>query len=163
MYFIPIQNEGHDRTDAVLLLLLPQSHPAPAAATAMLLLLLPRYCHATAVLLQSALEGLGVETRVQTAIEMREVAEPYIRRRATSHLKAGRVVIFGAGTGNPFFTTDTAAALRAAEVRRERGRTLFAVSLCAAASVVWKLLFVGGRGGGHAPLLVACDVRSSAK
>lgn len=69
-----------------------------------------------ALVLQSALEGLGVETRVQTAIEMREVAEPYIRRRAISHLQAGRVVIFGAGTGNPFFTTDTAAALRAAEV-----------------------------------------------
>ncbi len=65
---------------------------------------------------QSALEKVGVETRVQTAIEMREVAEPYIRRRAISHLNAGRVVIFGAGTGNPFFTTDTAAALRAAEV-----------------------------------------------
>mmetsp|Transcript_22577 Transcript_22577/g.57358 ORF Transcript_22577/g.57358 Transcript_22577/m.57358 type:complete len:399 (-) Transcript_22577:1224-2420(-) len=72
-----------------------------------------------ALCLQSALEGLGVETRVQTAIEMREVAEPYIRRRAISHLKAGRVVIFGAGTGNPFFTTDTAAALRAAEMNAE--------------------------------------------
>lgn len=69
-----------------------------------------------ALQLQGALEGLGVDTRVQTAIEMREVAEPYIRRRAVSHLHAGRVVIFGAGTGNPFFTTDTAAALRAAEM-----------------------------------------------
>lgn len=68
---------------------------------------------------QSALEGLGVETRVQTAIEMRQVAEPYIRSRAIAHLQAGRVVIFGAGTGNPFFTTDTAAALRAAEVNAE--------------------------------------------
>ena len=69
-----------------------------------------------ALQLQGALEGLGVDTRVQTAIEMREVAEPYIRRRAVAHLNAGRVVIFGAGTGNPFFTTDTAAALRAAEM-----------------------------------------------
>lgn len=69
--------------------------------------------------LQAALEHLGVETRVQTAIEMRQVAEPYIRRRAVAHLNAGRVVIFGAGTGNPFFTTDTAAALRAAEVNAE--------------------------------------------
>jgi uridylate kinase len=80
-------------------------------------------CHT----LQGALEALGVETRVQTAIEMREVAEPYIRRRAMSHLKAGRVVIFGAGTGNPFFTTDTAAALRAAEVRLVDG--LIAIGL----------------------------------
>ncbi|KAJ9526039.1 hypothetical protein QJQ45_009467 [Haematococcus lacustris] len=69
-----------------------------------------------ALCLQSALEKAGVETRVQTAIEMREVAEPYIRRRAIRHLQEGRVVIFGAGTGNPFFTTDTAAALRAAEL-----------------------------------------------
>ncbi len=66
--------------------------------------------------LQSALDGLGVETRVQTAIDMQKVAEPYIRRRAVRHLERGRVVIFGAGTGNPFFTTDTAAALRAAEI-----------------------------------------------
>ncbi|KAL6781304.1 hypothetical protein ACKKBG_A10600 [Auxenochlorella protothecoides x Auxenochlorella symbiontica] len=69
-----------------------------------------------AVCLQSALEAEGVPTRVQTAIEMREIAEPYIRRRAMRHLERGRVVIFGAGTGNPFFTTDTAAALRAAEI-----------------------------------------------
>ncbi|GAB4821457.1 hypothetical protein N2152v2_008503 [Parachlorella kessleri] len=69
-----------------------------------------------AICLQSALERLGVETRVQTAIKMQEVAEPYIRRRAMRHLERGRVVIFGAGTGNPFFTTDTAAALRAAEI-----------------------------------------------
>eukprot|EP00798_Chlamydomonas_sp_ICE-L_P016557 gene16557-22786_t len=69
--------------------------------------------------LQAALEHLDVPTRVQTAIEMREVAEPYIRRRAVAHLNAGRVVIFGAGTGNPFFTTDTAAALRAAEINAE--------------------------------------------
>jgi uridylate kinase len=69
-----------------------------------------------AVCLQSALEAAGVATRVQTAIEMRQVAEPYIRRRAIRHLERGRVVIFGAGTGNPFFTTDTAAALRAAEI-----------------------------------------------
>ena len=60
-----------------------------------------------------------VPTRVQTAIEMREIAEPYIRRRAIRHLERGRVVIFGGGTGNPFFTTDTAAALRAAEIDAE--------------------------------------------
>ena len=66
--------------------------------------------------LQSALEELGAETRVQTAIEMREVAEPYIRRRALRHLEKGRVVIFAAGSGNPFFTTDTAAVLRAVEI-----------------------------------------------
>jgi uridylate kinase len=66
--------------------------------------------------LQAALESLGVPARVQSAIEMREVAEPYIRRRAVRHLERGRVVIFGAGTGSPFFSTDTAAALRAAEV-----------------------------------------------
>jgi uridylate kinase len=69
-----------------------------------------------AICLQSALEAEGVATRVQTAIAMAEVAEPYIRRRAIRHLERGRVVIFGAGTGNPFFTTDTAAALRAAEI-----------------------------------------------
>ncbi len=66
--------------------------------------------------MQSALDALGEETRVLTAIEMREIAEPYIRRRAIRHLERGRIVIFGAGTGNPFFTTDTAAALRAAEI-----------------------------------------------
>lgn len=69
-----------------------------------------------ALQLQAALESHGVATRVQTAIDMKEVAEPYIRRRAIRHLEKGRVVIFGAGTGNPFFTTDTGAALRAAEV-----------------------------------------------
>eukprot|EP01023_Acetabularia_acetabulum_P000853 TRINITY_DN10324_c0_g3_i1.p2 TRINITY_DN10324_c0_g3~~TRINITY_DN10324_c0_g3_i1.p2 ORF type:complete len:359 (-),score=57.06 TRINITY_DN10324_c0_g3_i1:155-1231(-) len=69
-----------------------------------------------AMQLQGALERCGVPTRVQTAIEMREIAEPYIRRKAIRHLEKGRVVIFGAGTGNPFFTTDTAAALRAAEI-----------------------------------------------
>lgn len=69
--------------------------------------------------LQDALEKLGVSTRVQSAIEMRQVAEPYIRRRAIRHLEKGRVVIFAAGTGNPFFTTDTAAALRAMEIRAE--------------------------------------------
>jgi len=63
--------------------------------------------------IQSVLERLGVSCRVQTAIEMREVAEPFIRRRATRHLEKGRVVIFAGGTGNPYFTTDTAAALRA--------------------------------------------------
>lgn len=66
--------------------------------------------------LQDALEKRGVYTRVQTAISMQEVAEPYIRRRAIRHLEKGRVVIFAAGTGNPFFTTDTAAALRALEI-----------------------------------------------
>ena len=68
---------------------------------------------------QGALERMLVPTRVQTAIEMREIAEPYIRRRAIRHLERGRVVIFGGGTGNPFFTTDTAAALRAAEIDAE--------------------------------------------
>jgi uridylate kinase len=68
-----------------------------------------------ALALQDALERIGLETRVQTAIEMREVAEPFIRRRAIRHIEKGRVVIFAAGTGNPFFTTDTAAVLRAAE------------------------------------------------
>ena len=69
-----------------------------------------------ALLLMDALEQQGVTTRVMTAIEMRSVAEPYIRRRAIRHLEKGRVVIFGGGTGNPFFTTDTAAALRATEI-----------------------------------------------
>ncbi len=72
-----------------------------------------------ALTLQDALEGSGVQTRVQTAIAMQEVAEPYIRRRAIRHLEKGRVVIFGAGSGNPFFTTDTTAALRAAEIDAE--------------------------------------------
>jgi uridylate kinase len=72
-----------------------------------------------ALMLQNALEQAGVETRVQTAIAMQEVAEPYIRRRAIRHLEKGRVVIFGAGSGNPFFTTDTTAALRAAEINAE--------------------------------------------
>lgn len=69
--------------------------------------------------LQDALERVGVHTRVQSAIAVAEVAEPYIRRRAMRHLEKGRVVIFAGGTGNPFFTTDTAAALRATEVRAE--------------------------------------------
>ena len=69
--------------------------------------------------LQDALEKIGVFTRVQTAIEMREVAEPYIRRKAIRHLEKGRVVIFAAGTGNPFFTTDTTASLRAMEIGAE--------------------------------------------
>jgi uridylate kinase len=69
-----------------------------------------------ALALQDSLEKLGVPTRVLSAIEMRQVAEPYIRRRATRHLEKGRVVIFAAGTGNPFFTTDTAASLRAMEI-----------------------------------------------
>ncbi|MFN8277836.1 MAG: UMP kinase [Chitinophagales bacterium] len=66
--------------------------------------------------LQSGLEKLGVNTRLLTAIEMKQVAEPFIKRRAVRHLEKGRVVIFGAGTGNPYFTTDTAAALRATEI-----------------------------------------------
>ena len=69
--------------------------------------------------LQDALERLGQPTRVQSAIEMPRIAEPYIRRRAVRHLEKGRVVIFAAGTGNPFFTTDTAAALRVAEIDAE--------------------------------------------
>ncbi|MBI5302010.1 MAG: UMP kinase [Chloroflexi bacterium] len=69
-----------------------------------------------ALALQDALEKRGIYTRVQSAIEMRAIAEPYIRRRAIRHLEKGRVVIFGAGTGNPFFTTDTAGALRAKEI-----------------------------------------------
>jgi uridylate kinase len=72
-----------------------------------------------ALALQDALENMDVITRVQTAIEMRQVAEPYIRRRAIRHLEKGRVVIFGAGTGNPYFSTDTTAALRAAEIEAE--------------------------------------------
>jgi uridylate kinase len=72
-----------------------------------------------ALALQDALEKIGVQTRVQTAIEMREVAEPYIRRKAIRHLEKSRVVIFGAGTGNPFFTTDTTASLRAMEIGAE--------------------------------------------
>lgn len=72
-----------------------------------------------AMTLQDALERQGVPTRVQTAIAMQEVAEPYIRRRAMRHLEKGRVVIFGAGSGNPFFTTDTTAALRGAEIDAE--------------------------------------------
>ena len=72
-----------------------------------------------ALALQDALEKLGAVTRVQSAIEISEVAEPYIRRRAMRHLERGRIVIFAAGTGNPFFTTDTAAALRALEIHAE--------------------------------------------
>jgi uridylate kinase len=72
-----------------------------------------------ALALQNALEKIGVFTRVQSAIEMREVAEPFIRRRAIRHLEKGRVVIFAAGTGNPYFSTDTAAALRAMEIGAE--------------------------------------------
>ncbi|MCE5300592.1 MAG: UMP kinase [Spirochaetia bacterium] len=69
--------------------------------------------------LQDVLEQMGVKTRLLTAIEMQEIAEPYIRRRAVRHLEKGRVVIFGGGTGNPYFTTDTAAALRATEINAE--------------------------------------------
>src|SRR6202045_4891336 len=73
----------------------------------------------SALPLQDALEKMGTDTRVQSALGVAEVAEPYIRRRAMRHLEKGRVVIFAAGTGNPFFTTDTAAALRAAEIHAE--------------------------------------------
>lgn len=69
--------------------------------------------------LQAALEVLGVQTRLQTAIKMEEIAEPFIRRRAVRHLEKGRVVIFGAGTGNPYFTTDSAASLRAIEIEAD--------------------------------------------
>lgn len=72
-----------------------------------------------ALALQDSLENIGVITRVQTAIEMRQIAEPYIRRRAIRHLEKGRVVIFAAGSGNPYFSTDTAAALRAAEIEAD--------------------------------------------
>jgi uridylate kinase len=72
-----------------------------------------------ALALQDALEQLGVETRVQTAVDMHQIAEPFIRRRAIRHMEKGRVVILAAGTGNPYFTTDTAAALRAAELGAE--------------------------------------------
>ena len=71
------------------------------------------------IALQDALEKVGVQTRVQTAIEMRELAEPYIRRKAIRHLEKGRVVIFAGGTGNPYFTTDTTASLRAMEIGAE--------------------------------------------
>src|SRR5690625_6754113 len=69
--------------------------------------------------LQDSLEMIGIPTRVQTSIEMRQVAEPYIRRKAIRHLEKKRVVIFAAGTGNPYFSTDTTAALRAAEIEAE--------------------------------------------
>ena len=72
-----------------------------------------------ALALQDAIESMGIPTRVQTAIEMREVAEPYIRRKAIADLERNKVVIFGAGTGNPFFSTDTTAALRAAEIEAD--------------------------------------------
>lgn len=83
----------------------PTAHHIGMLATAM-----------NALALRDALERVGVETRVQTAIEMKTVAEPYIRLRATRHLDKGRVVVFGAGTGNPYFTTDSAGALRAMEI-----------------------------------------------
>jgi len=69
--------------------------------------------------LQAALESQGVPSRLQSAIEMKEISEPYVRRRAVRHLEKGRVVIFGAGTGNPYFTTDSAASLRAIEIEAE--------------------------------------------
>lgn len=72
-----------------------------------------------ALALQDSLEAAGVTTRVQTAIEMKQIAEPFIRRKAMRHLEKGRVVIFGAGTGNPYFSTDTTAALRAAEIEAD--------------------------------------------
>lgn len=72
-----------------------------------------------ALALQDSLESIGVDTRVQSAIDMRQIAEPYIRRKAVRHLEKGRVVIFSAGSGNPYFSTDTTAALRAAEIEAE--------------------------------------------
>lgn len=69
--------------------------------------------------MQSALEDIGLETRLQSAIKMEQICEPYIRRRAMTHLQNGRIVIFGAGTGNPYFTTDTAASLRAIEIKAD--------------------------------------------
>jgi uridylate kinase len=69
--------------------------------------------------LQNALESIGVETRLQSAIKMEQICEPYIRRRAMHHLEMGKIVIFGAGTGNPYFTTDTAASLRAIEIKAD--------------------------------------------
>jgi uridylate kinase len=69
--------------------------------------------------LQNALESVGVETRLQSAIKMEQICEPYIRRRAIHHLEVGKIVIFGAGTGNPYFTTDTAASLRAIEIKAD--------------------------------------------
>jgi len=72
-----------------------------------------------AMALQAAFEAAGLESRLQSAIEMKEISEPYIRRRAVRHLEKGRVVIFGAGTGNPFFTTDSAASLRAIEINAD--------------------------------------------
>ena len=77
-----------------------------------------------AIFLQATMESIGIPTRVQTAFRMSEVAEPYIRRRAIRHLEKGRVVIFAAGTGNPFFTTDTAAALRCAESKLKKKDSL---------------------------------------
>ena len=72
-----------------------------------------------ALAIQSALEGVGVDTRVQTSIEMEKVAEPFVQRRAIRHLEKGRVVIFGGGTGSPYFSTDTTAALRASEIKAD--------------------------------------------
>ncbi|RCH54549.1 UMP kinase [Mucilaginibacter hurinus] len=69
--------------------------------------------------LQSAMEDIGIDTRLQSAIKMEQICEPYIRRRAMAHLQSGKVVIFGAGTGNPYFTTDTAASLRAIEIKAD--------------------------------------------
>ena len=69
--------------------------------------------------LQSALESIGLYTRLQSAIEMKQIAEPYIKRKAVRHLEKGRIVIFGSGTGNPFFTTDSAASLRAVEIESD--------------------------------------------
>ena len=81
-----------------------------------------------AIFLQATMESIGIPTRVQTAFRMSEVAEPYIRRRAVRHLEKGRVVIFAAGIGNPFFTTDTAAALRCAESESNRVKSLFEIT-----------------------------------
>ena len=92
----------------------PHLPPGPRAESALLVATVMN-----AISMQAAVESHGVPTRVMTAFAMPEVAEPYVRRRAIRHLEKGRVVIFGAGTGNPFFTTDTGAALRAAEINAQ--------------------------------------------
>ena len=94
--------------------------------------------------LQDALEKQGMETRVQTAISMHEVAEPYIVRRANRHLERNRVVIFGAGTGNPYFTTDTAAVLRAQEIHAEEDVQRVEIMVGLTALGVGKILLARG-------------------
>lgn len=93
-----------------------------------------------AIFLQATMESIGIPTRVQTAFRMSEVAEPYIRRRAVRHLEKGRVVIFAAGTGNPFFTTDTAAALRCAESKKKKN-TKHSLTYVYLLKILWFILF----------------------